>query len=347
MPCAPDPQRHGRIAFWLIMALFAAGPAWAAPDRAAVLQLARSIVKVEVAGDGGRIHLGTGTVVAQERVVTACHVTRRASRIHVLHGGLRLPVTLQRADMDHDLCLLVVPDLEALPAALGHGDPLRIGDPVVALGFTGGAGLSPAFGTIAGLHHIDGARVVQSDAAFTSGASGGGMFDERGSLVAILLFRMRGPGPQFFAVPVEWFDERIASPEPYRAIEPLAGAPFWARPLDDLPGFMHAITLEAEARWTDLQAYADRWAASDPASADAAYWQGFAAFRSGRDDTAIEAFERAARLDRRHALAWYDLGRTYLHAGRPADARAVVPALLSASEPLARRLIDALPELPD
>jgi serine protease Do len=331
---------------WAI-ALFVAVPAAAAPDHAFVLQLARSIVKVEVAIEGGRFYLGTGTVVARERVVTACHVTQRAVRIHVLYGGLRLPVARQRADMAHDLCLLMVPDLEAGPVEVGRSDRLHIGETVVAIGFTGGAGLSPAIGTVEGLHRVDGAQVVQSDAGFSSGASGGGMFDERGTLVAILLFRMRGPGPQFFAVPVEWFGDWIARTDAYESIVPLSGAPFWARQAEALPNFMRANTLEAEARWADLKAFADRWAADDATNPDAAFWQGFAASRLNRDDTAIAAFERAVQLDRRHARAWYHLGRTFLHAGRAADARAVVPALLAASEPLARRLIDAIPDLPD
>jgi hypothetical protein len=249
--------------------------------------------------------------------------------------------------MAHDLCLLMVPDLEAGPVEVGRSDRLHIGETVVAIGFTGGAGLSPAIGTVEGLHRVDGAQVVQSDAGFSSGASGGGMFDERGTLVAILLFRMRGPGPQFFAVPVEWFGDWIARTDAYESIVPLSGAPFWARQAEALPNFMRANTLEAEARWADLKAFADRWAADDATNPDAAFWQGFAASRLNRDDTAIAAFERAVQLDRRHARAWYHLGRTFLHAGRAADARAVVPALLAASEPLARRLIDAIPDLPD
>lgn len=347
MPSRPAQPSAPWVAWWWWLALCVASPAWAAPDHAFVLRLARSIVKVEVVIDSGRLYLGTGTVVARERVVTACHVTQRAARIHVLYGGLRLPVLRQRADMAHDLCLLMVPDLEAGPVQVGRSDRLHIGDPVVAIGFTGGAGLSPAIGTVEGLHRVDGAHVVQSDAGFSSGASGGGMFDDSGALVAILLFRMRGPGPQFFAVPVEWFGDWIARTDSYESVGPLPGAPFWAKQTDELPSFMRANTLEAEARWSDLQAFADRWAEAEAMNPDAAYWQGFAASRLHRDDFAIAAFERAVRLDRRHALAWYHLGRTFLHAGRAADARAVVPALLAASEPLARRLISALPELPD
>ncbi len=339
--------RSRTIGWCWALALLAAVPAWSAPDHALFLRLARSIVKVEVVMDGGRYFVGTGTVVARERVVTACHVTQRATRIHVLFGGVRRPAVSQRADMAHDLCLLDVPDLEAEPAEVGRSNLLQIGEQVVALGFTGGASLSPAVGTVEGLHRVDGAQVVQSDAGFSSGASGGGMFDERGALVAILLFRMRGPGPQFFAAPVEWFEDWIARTDAYAPVMPLTGAPFWAKETVDLPNFMRANTLEAQARWTDLQAFADLWASEDGASSEAAYWQGFAASRLNLDASAIAAFERAVRLDEKHALAWYRLGQTFLHAGRAADARAVIPHLLAASEPLARRLIHDLPDIPD
>jgi serine protease Do len=247
---------------WLL--LVAASPARSAVDPAFALTLARGIVKVEVSLDEGQRFVGTGTVVAPERVVTACHVTMKAQRIHVSHGGVRRLVSGQRADMEHDLCLLAVPGLEAGAVALGRAGRLVVGEAVVALGFTGGNVLSPAFGAVENLHRLDGANVVQCDARFTSGASGGGLFDESGALVGILMFRLRGSGPQFFAVPVEWFEAWIGRSEAYGPVEPLAGVPFWARPADALPRFMQAGTLEAESRWTTSSAWPSSGGARTP-----------------------------------------------------------------------------------
>lgn len=337
-----------RVAFGAaVVSLAVASPVSAAMDHASALALSRGIVKVEVAGEGGRRSIGTGTVVAPERVVTACHVVLRAEHIHVLHGGVRRLVSRERADVDHDLCLLAVPGLEALPLPLGRAGELVVGAPVLAMGFTGGAGLSPARGEVENLHRLDGAPVVQCDAGFSSGASGGALFDEHGLLVGILMFRQRGPGPQFFAVPVEWFEPWIGRSEAYGPVGPVPGIPFWARPPDRLPRFMQAGTLAVEGRWEDLERLAVGWRLEDATDAEGAFWQGVAADHLQQDVLAIDAYRAAVTLDARHAASWYRLGRAYLRLGRAAEAREVLPGLLRASEPLARRLIDELPELPD
>lgn len=337
------PMASGAVLVLLAFVL----PVSAAIDHASALALSRGIVKVEVAREDGRRFVGTGTVVAPERVVTACHVVQRAERIHVLHGGVRLLVSHERADVDHDLCLLAVPGLEALPLPLGRAGELVVGAPVLAMGFTGGAGLSPARGAVENLHRLDGAPVVQCDAGFSSGASGGALFDEQGLLVGILMFRQRGPGPQFFAVPVEWFEAWIGRTDAYGPVGPVPGVPFWARPVERLPRFMQAGTLAVEGRWDDLERLARGWRHDDASDPEGAYWQGIAADHLRQDDRAIDAYRDAVTLDARHAASWYRLGLAYLRLGRAAEARAVLPGLLHASEPLARRLIDELPELPD
>jgi serine protease Do len=325
----------------------AAAPARSTVDPALALSLARGIVRVEVSQEAGRRFVGTGTVVATERVVTACHVTMKAERIHVLQGGVRRLVSAQLPDMEHDLCLLAVPGLTAGAVPLGRAGRLVVGETVLAMGFSGGVVLSPAFGAVENLHRLDGATVVQCDARFTSGASGGGLFNEAGALVGILMFRLRGPGPQYFAVPVEWFEARIDRSEAYGPVAPVAGVPFWARPAEALPRFMQAHTLEAEGRWDDLERFALVWSRADADDAEAAYWRGVAEDHLAHDTAAIDAYREAVSLDARHAASWYRLGRVYLRGGRAAEARAVLPGLLRASEPLARRLIRELPELPD
>lgn len=341
------PRCLGQLLF-AVVGLAAAGGAAASDtvDLSRALGLARGLVKVEVSGSDGRRSVGTGTVVAPERVVTACHVVQRADRIHVLHGGERRLVRRERADVDHDLCLLDVPGLDALPLPIGRAAHLVVGAPVLAIGFTGGVGLSPAIGVVEQLHSLDGAPVVQCDAGFSSGASGGALFDERGALVGILMFRQRGPGPRFFAVPVEWFEARIDQGEAYHPVGPLSGVPFWARPSEALPRFLQASNLSAEGRWADLRRFAREWRDAEGRDAEGAYWEGVAADQLRQDDEAIAAYQDAVALDARHAPSWYRLGQVYLRLGMAEKARALLPALIAASEPLGHRLLQDLAELP-
>lgn len=302
------------------------------------------MVKVEVVDTGGRYFIGTGTVVRPGRVATACHVTRSARRIDVLQGGLRHAVEWQRADSEHDVCLLRVPALESVAASVGRSDSLSAGDPVIAIGFTGGVSLAPAIGAVERLYRHDGARVILTDAGFSSGASGGGLFDVEGRLVGLLMFRMRGPGAQFFAVPAEWFAALADSDDHYRPVAPLVGPEaFWHRSPESLPWFMRAHSMESDDRWEELRVLAAQWHAARPEDADALHLLGRLDQRREDRLAAIEHYRAAVAADPHHGSAWFDLGMTYLQAGRRLEAQAVVAPLLAASPILGRRLIDALP----
>lgn len=333
-----------------ILAIASSGSdlASAAADGSTVLALSRGMVKVEVVSDVGVFFVGTGTVVAEELVVTACHVTRSARRIDVLHGGLRHRAISQLSDTEHDLCVLRVPGLDAQAVLVGHSASLEVGQEVLAIGFTGGAGLAPAVGTIERLYSLDGGQVVQSDAGFSSGASGGGLFDRDGVLVAILLFRMRAPGPQFFAVPVEWLSIATGDEPLFEPVAPSLGVPpFWQRPVEGLPYFLRANAMAAEQRWDDLYLLANQWHQADARDPEALYVRGLCEKRRAWNEAALASFLEATAIDRKHARAWFELGLVYLRLGRIPEARGVIPALLAASRVLGHRLIDVMPEQPE
>ena len=144
----------------------------------------------------------------------------------------------------------------AFPAGTG-GPPtwasatsLQLGQPVAAIGFSGGAGRTLRFGRVQALHSLDGARVIESNTAFTSGASGGGLFDASGALVGLLTFRMRGSSGNYYSLPVRWIRERLPTEGQWTDVHPLPDArPFWQRDAATLPYFMRAAPLSAEGRW--------------------------------------------------------------------------------------------------
>jgi len=139
--------------------LLACANSWAEDlSRAQVLLTAPSLVRVEAQKTTGGYAFGTAVVIAPDRVITNCHVTREALTIYVVKGGLRRDARAQRADVDHDLCLLWVPGLEARAAPLAASAGLRIGQRVAAIGFGGATGIQVSIGDVTGLHALDGAR---------------------------------------------------------------------------------------------------------------------------------------------------------------------------------------------
>jgi hypothetical protein len=322
----------------LLGALLATG-AQAAPadaDRATMIRIAPSVVKVESFGDEGRFQLGSGVVVGRERVVTNCHVTRRAARVAVVKGGVRWPVSEQSSDVAHDLCLLHAPGIDSAPVPLVSSASLRLGQELIAIGYTGGVEMALSQGEIVGLHRWDGARIIQSTNGFSSGASGGALLTTAGELVGILTFRMRGADRSYYSAPSDWLRGRIDDASLYRPVAPLDGAAFWELAGDAQPYFLQAASLEQRQQWALLSELARRWEHDSPA--DAAYAQGIAQDGLGRADTAVDAWQLCVELDPSYVPAWQRLVRLYRRMGRTLDTQRALERLRSLDTQIARAL---------
>ena len=168
------------------------------------IALGLSVLKVEAKRVQGGFSLGSAVVVAPGELVTNCHVTRDATQLQVIYLGQRWTVRRQVVDIAHDLCLLRVPELPAQPVALHDSLSLQPGQPMLAVGYTGGMALQASNGEVVALHRLDGGQLVQVNNWFSSGASGGALFDAQQRLVGVLTFRMPGAQAHYFASPVEW-----------------------------------------------------------------------------------------------------------------------------------------------
>src|SRR5207344_2119323 len=134
-----------------------------------------------------------------------CHVTLASKQVMLFGGGQGDGARLQAADVAHDLCTLYFPSVLQPPVVVSGSRNLKIGDPVYAIGFNAGRSLTFQAGEVAELFEHDGAQVIRTTAAFTHGASGGGLFDQDGRLVGIItFFRTQPGGTSYFAVPTEW-----------------------------------------------------------------------------------------------------------------------------------------------
>ena len=253
----------------LTILLLASASSWADPGHAQLMKLAPSLARVEANKTTGGYAFGTAVVIAPDRVVTNCHVTREAQAIYVVKGGLRWDARAQLADVDHDLCLLWVPGLDARAAPLATSAGLHVGQAVAAIGYGGATGIHVSIGDVIGLHALDGGQVIRSSAAFSGGASGGGLFDEDGRLVGILLYGLGAKGGCFFSMPVEWFIERVLD----LSRVPACGASCQSKVLlGAVAGggtYIHACTsLEAAQNWPELLRLTDAWVEAAPGNPD-------------------------------------------------------------------------------
>lgn len=309
-------------------------------ERADFIALSASVLKIEVSRQQGGYSLGSGVVVADQRVVTNCHVTRDARAIHVLKHGGRWPVLAQRVDVAHDLCVLQVPGIRGDGVTLGLGASLRPGQRVAAVGYTGGLGLQNSDGEVVALHRHDGAPVLQTSNWFSSGASGGGLFDQDLRLVGILTFRMRGTEAHYFSAPTEWIEPLLRDDTAYQPVAPIPAdrLAFWQLPLEAQPEFLQAATLSRGAQWPQLRSLALRWTEAAQREPQAWFARGEADEGLGRPAEALAAFERAVSIDAGFASGWLKVGLLRLRLGlRQAAADA-----LNRLEPLSSELAGQL-----
>lgn len=310
------------------------------------MRAALSLVRVEARREGGKLSLGTGVVIAPNMVETACHVVRDAISITVIHGGRSWSATGQHADPAHDLCVFLVPYLEAKPAQFRHAADLGIGEQVTAVGFSGGFGLRWQMGQVVRLHHYDGSVVIQSSAPFTSGASGGSLLDAQGRVVGFLNFRMRGPGPQFFALPADWLQPQALAEEEFLPIDTrFISNPFWAVDPSAAPFFIQANSLEVEGRGEELRELCGRWRAAEPDSPEPAFVEAGLEERDGRLEAALAALDQALLQDPLHALARRARVRLRMAASDLAGALEDYAVLAQSHPELAREAAEENPAL--
>jgi S1-C subfamily serine protease len=234
------------FALLLSVAAMAAGAA-AEPLRAN--EFADSLVKIRaLAGDGSET-FGSGVVIATDLLATACHVTRGAKTIEIIHGLERRVVASESGSVTHDLCLVRVPDLGLPAVAIRASSSLHPGERVVAVGFPGGGDLTVHDGAVEGLYRFDGGNVIRTSATFDAGSSGGGLFDEEGVLVGLLAFKARSGAKLHFALPADWALPGTMVSALLRSLAySTEHVAFWERPRATQPSFLGYAILEAASQ---------------------------------------------------------------------------------------------------
>jgi hypothetical protein len=166
----------------------------AAPAFAATTSVERATASVvAITSYSGRI--GTGAVIAEDRVLTVAHVVDGAegTPTHVIAADTLLTYEVLAIDRVRDLALLAVdlPD-DVAPIVWGDDRVLALGDDVIAIGFPIGlTSVTLSKGVVSSpSQDYAGATFVQTDAAINPGSSGGPLVDEQGRLVGITVAKV-------------------------------------------------------------------------------------------------------------------------------------------------------------
>jgi hypothetical protein len=266
-------------------------PSAGALETALARELQASVVRVEAIDARGAVSSGSAVMIAADTYITACHVVNGAERIFLRHGIDSAVGHTARADTAEDLCILEAGAAFGTPAQIAVTLAPAVGDTVYAVGFEHGRGLTISSGRIYALHDVRGGMLIQTSAVFEGGASGGGLFDDRGRLIGVLSFYGQAHGPYYFALPVAWLDALPA------AAPSLPAAALWMRPIDEQPRFLQALTRTAEGDWDELARVALHWTAEEPDRAAPWLALGAAYVKLDRAAQARAAYLRAMALE--------------------------------------------------
>ncbi len=157
--------------------------------------IAPSVVTISADLDGGQ-SVGTGVIVSSDgEIITNGHVVNGATDIRVRLAGETEPreARLLAVDPGNDLALLRMNGDDFDAAVFADPDSVELGDEVVAIGFALGLDGDPSvtLGIVSALDRTigtDGAfldGLIQTDAAISSGNSGGPLVNARGEVVGI------------------------------------------------------------------------------------------------------------------------------------------------------------------
>ncbi|MFM8265889.1 MAG: S1C family serine protease [Acidimicrobiia bacterium] len=169
-------------------------------------RLANSVVTIssDIADDSASGEAtGTGVVITSDGdILTNAHVVEGATEVRVLFAGDTEPVVAQvlAEDSGNDLALLKVNATNLVAATFAKPGSVRVGDRVVAIGYALAldGGPSVTTGIVSALKRTiftdSGAlnRLIQTDAAISSGNSGGPLANMRGEVVGINTAVARG-----------------------------------------------------------------------------------------------------------------------------------------------------------
>lgn len=173
---------------------------------AAATRLANSVVTISSLVDGAMGEgesTGTGVIVTSNgEILTNAHVVEGATEVRVRFSGDTEPViaVVLAVDTGNDLALLKVNAQNLVAATFAKPGSVRVGDQVVAIGYALAldGGPSVTTGIVSAMRRTiftdSGAlnSLIQTDAAISSGNSGGPLANMRGEVVGINTAVARG-----------------------------------------------------------------------------------------------------------------------------------------------------------
>lgn len=160
-------------------------------------------VAISTRTTAGNGKTGSGVIVAENEILTNCHVVNGASELEVTFpNNEKVAGSISNTISDVDLCLVSVSTGSRKKAKINSSSTLKVGQDVFAIGNP--LALSGTFtsGIISAIRTNKNERIIQITAPISPGSSGGGLFDSSGSLIGITTSTLTRGQNINFAIPI-------------------------------------------------------------------------------------------------------------------------------------------------
>jgi hypothetical protein len=324
---------------------FISASVMAEPAEGLMQELNSRVLRVQVGLKNGQYGLGSGVVVAENQVVTNCHVVANASSISVMSGGAAYHAVGVKPDWEHDVCMLQMEDLPLTPVTMKSSRELKYEQPVFTIGYPSfvAAPVSTS-GVVKGLFTMDDSVIVRATSTFRQGASGGGLFDDSGALVGLITLKSPGKDAYYYYMSVDWVQALINKPAGPIVVK--SELPFWGKPAAEWPYFMKVVFPYLHKDWQGLKVIAEQWTAKEPQNTEAWFYLAAAEYETRDFTTAEQHLHRVISMNDQHSQAFYYLGMIAEASGNHGEAMANVDALSHLDTEKAEELKVAMKSLP-
>jgi V8-like Glu-specific endopeptidase len=182
---------------------------------------------------------GSGFFVTSDTILTNVHVVSSSSSVTIRRpNGSTTTARVEAQSAPYDIAVLKAssPIADQPTLTLGSAANARVGQEVVAIGTPlGFLQNTVSRGIVSALREVDGATMIQTDAAINPGNSGGPLLDRTGRVIGVIKSGYSGRNGLSFAVAIEHartvlegktaMPSAAASTSQYRAISPAVASP--------------------------------------------------------------------------------------------------------------------------
>ncbi len=172
---------------------------------------------IQIAANG---NTGTGFYLDLHHIiVTNEHVVGESPEVTIAGKTFsRMISSVWYTDPKHDLAFLQPPPAAAFPSlSLGKYEALKDGDEVIAIGHPFGLNYTATQRVISKVNRIrQGLHFIQIDAAINPGNSGGPLVNQKGEVIGVNTFVIKGGDNLGFALPVSFLKTALELYDPYK-----------------------------------------------------------------------------------------------------------------------------------